>query len=205
MTSPVPIGILPQYVAFYLEGMLFCTDAGLRAAEEVRAALDLGAQHAPNTDEWYESSLAIVNGVQSLAQNAAAVSRYLWPSGKKSAHIARGQRLLEGLGIPDDSPLKDRHLRNCLEHFDERLDHFCNTLLAGRILPTYVGPVGPTPEIPTFLFRAYYTDVAVFEILGERVQMQPILDALRELHDRLIDCSLNGGGFSRNSSPPTGA
>jgi hypothetical protein len=197
----MPDGIWPPYEAFYLEGMLFCTDAGLRAADEVRAALDFGAQHKPDSSEWYEASLAIVNGVQALALNAAAISRYLWPSGKDGARAARGERLREGLHVADDSPLKNREPRNHLEHFDERLDDFCNTLVAGHILPTYVGPLGPDPEVPTYLFRAYYTDVGVFEILGKRFEMQPLLDALKELHERLVECGSNGRRLPRRSSP----
>lgn len=203
VTSPVPDGIWPPYEVFYLEGMLFCTGAGLRAADDVRAALDFGAEYAPDTNEWYEASPSILNGIQALALNAAAVSRYLWPGGKDTTRIARGERLRDGLSITDDSPLKNRDLRNHLEHFDERLDRFCSTLLAGRILRTYVGPIGPPPEVPTYLFRAYYTDVGVFEILGKRFEMQPLLEALQELHDRLVDCSSGRGRLARTPLPPT--
>lgn len=205
MTDTVVDGIWPPYEAFYLEGMLFCTEAGLRAADDVRAALDIGAQHLPASSEWQEAALVIVNGVQTLAINAAAISRYLWPAGKDAARLARGRRLREGLRVAEDSPLKNRDLRNHLEHFDERLDAFCGTLLAGHILPAYVGPIPPTPEVPTYLFRGYYTDVGVFEILGKRFETQPILDALQDLHASLVECSSNGRRLHRPSNSTTGA
>ena len=72
-------------------------------------------------------------------------------------------------------------LRNDIEHFDERLDEFCAHVTAGGILPTYVGPMVADPEIPTHLFRAFYTDVGVLEILGKRYPVHPILDELRRI------------------------
>lgn len=186
-------GIWPPYEAFYIEAMLFSTTAALEAASRVQSALELGSPHPPASNEWQESALAIVNGVQTIAGQAGAISRYLWPSSKKQPHLLRGERLRVGLAVRDDSSLRNRELRNCLEHFDERLDEFCQTLVAGRILASYVGPLGSEPEIPTNLFRAYYTDVGVFEVLGRRFEMTPILDEVRELHDRLSECSANSG------------
>jgi hypothetical protein len=205
MTDKLPAGILPPYEAFYLEAMVMCTGVALRAAEDVRLALEFGAQHAADSAEWQESAESIINGIQVLALQAAAVSRYLWPVRKEELHRARGARLREGLDVSANSPLKNRDLRNHLEHFDERLDDFCQTLLAGHILPTYVGPIGPDPEVPTFLFRAYYTDVAVFEILGKRFEMVPILNAIQELNDRLVECASRGRRLPRCSVAPTGA
>lgn len=172
--------------------MLFSTTSALDAASKVQSALEAGALCALASHEWQENALVIVNGVQGIALQAGVISRYLWPSSKQPLHLARGERLRAGLGIRDNSSLRNRDLRNALEHFDERLDDFCQTLIAGRIIPTYVGPLGEEPEVPTFLFRAYYTDVGVFEVVGKRFEMSPILDAMQDLHDRLLACSENG-------------
>lgn len=185
-------GVWPPHEAFYIEGMLFCTTAALRAADDVQAALEFGAQHSPSGPEWQESARAILDGVQTLALQAAALSRYLWPARTKEPHVSRGTRLRSGLGVADDSCLRNRELRNALEHFDERLDDFCQTLVAGIILPTYVGPLGPEPEVPAHLFRAYYTNVGVFEVLGERFDMTPILEEVERLHDQLLAAARHG-------------
>lgn len=186
MVEELPDGIWPPHEAFYIEGMLFCTAAALRAAEDVHAALERGAQHSPSSPEWQESARLILDGVQTLALQAAALSRYLWPAREKEPHLSRAERLRVGLGVLNDSAIRNRALRNALEHFDERLDEFGRSLMAGVILPTYVGPLGPEPEGPAHLFRAYYTDCGVFEVLGERFQMIPILDEMRKMHERLL-------------------
>lgn len=134
----------------------------------------------------------LLDGVQTLALQAAALSRYLWPVRTKKLHLLRAARLRSGLGISDDSCLSNRDLRNALEHFDERLDEFCRTLVAGIILPTYVGPLGEQHEVPRHLFRAFYTDIGVFEVLGERFEMAPILEEVEELHERLLAAACNG-------------
>ena len=192
MRDTLPEGIWPPHEVFYIEGMLFCTSSALRAAEDVHATLESIAEHALSASVWQESAKIILDGVQTLALQAAALSRYLWPARTKKLHLLRAARLRSGLGISEDSCLSNRELRNALEHFDERLDEFCRTLVSGVILPTYVGPLGEQHEVPRHLFRAYYTDIGVFEVLGERFEMAPILQEVEELHERLLAAACNG-------------
>ncbi|HET7584592.1 MAG TPA: hypothetical protein VFK13_06765 [Gemmatimonadaceae bacterium] len=201
MSDQAVRGIWPPHEAFYIEAMLFCTTTALEAAAEVQAALEFGAQHAPASEEWQDSARTIVNGVQTIALQAAAISRYLWPVRTKEPHLSRAHRLRSGLAVSDDSCLRDRELRNTLEHFDERLDEFCQSLIAGVILPTYVGPLNGEPEVPTHFFRAYYTNIGVFEVLGNRFEMTPFLEEIQGLHARLWACGQSGGRIP--PSPPT--
>jgi len=196
MTHGVPDGIWPPHEAFYIESLLHSTASALRAADEVREALEAGSRCAPSSPEWQECALSIVNGVQALVAQAAAISRYFWPARSKEPHLSRAARLRTSLGVVESSPLRSRDLRNHLEHLDEKLDEFCGRLTAGVILPTYVGPQGPDPEVPTYVFRAYYTDVGVFEILGKRFEIQPVLDEIHALHNRLVHCAEHGGRLS---------
>jgi hypothetical protein len=199
MTDDLSHGIWAPHEAFYLESMFYCTNTALRAADEVHDALANGAQLAPSSPAWQECGLIIVNGVQTLAVQAAALSRYFWPARAKEPHLSRAARLRAGLGISDDSRLRNRDLRNHLEHFDERLDDFCRHLRAAVILPTYVGPIGPETDVPQRFFRAYFTDVGVLEILGHRFELQPILEDLQLLHDRLAKCLDSGGRISASN------
>lgn len=186
-------GIWPPHEAFYLEAMLLSTTLALRAADDVREALEIGSHYPPSSAEWQISALTIMNGVQSLALHAATLSRYFWPARNTESCNSRASRLRSGLGIADSSSLHNRDLRNRIEHFDEHLDEFCRVLQAGVILPTYVGPSEPESGVPTYRFRAFYTDTGVLEILGHRCELQPVLDELQLLHDRLTACAKSGG------------
>ena len=83
----------------------------------------------------------ILDSLQNLIAKAAALSRYFWPArdGKNQVHKRRADLLCRAFAVNDGSPLKDRELRNCMEHFDERLDHYLSKLIIGHIIPSYVG------------------------------------------------------------------
>lgn len=193
-------GIWPPYEAFYIESLLHSTGIALRSADEVQSALVAGREYAPSSQEWQDCAFTIISGVQTVVVQAASVSRFFWPARVGEVHLSRAQRLKTALEMSEESPLRSRDLRNRLEHLDELLDDFCGQLTAGVILPTYVGPIGEESGVPTHLFRAYYTDVGVFEILGHRFEVQPILNELRFLHSRLLRCVANGVRLPDNRS-----
>lgn len=185
-------GIWPPYEAFYLESMLFCTSSALRSVAELQAALEAGSSAEPSTREWQAASETILSSIQNIALQGAALSRYFWPAREREPHASRARRLREGLQVRDDSPLRNRELRNQMEHFDERLDTFVQDGVVGTIHPAYVGPYPGEPEVPAYLFRAYYTDRGVFEVLGQRYEMQPFVDEIAAIHDRIHACCRSG-------------
>lgn len=198
MASHTDPSIWFPHEVFYLEALLYCTTAALRAGRDVQSALKTGSRHTATTPEWQRCAFAIMNGVQTITIQAAALSRYFWPSSKAPTSRARAQRLREGLGIGERSPLRSRELRNRWEHFDERLDAFCKEHRAGVVLPSYVGPKPPESEVPTIAFRAYYTDVGEFEILGDRFDVPMVLTAIEEVHIRVVSCLDRGGRIPRS-------
>lgn len=202
MTSNQPQGIWPPHEVFYLESMLLCTSAALVAADDLRAALRRGAYHSQDSQEWQDCAYIVVNAVHTMATQAAALSRYFWPIRDREPHKSRAARLRASLAVSEKSPLRNRDLRNRLEHFDERLDEFCQNFVAGVILPTYVGPLQVPGGVPTHRFRAYYTDIGVLEVLGVRLELQPIVDEIHDLHNRLVNCGERGGRLPDHISGP---
>jgi len=198
MADSTNIGIWPPHEVFYIESLLHSTGAALRAAEDVRTALNEGSHFEPTSAEWQQHAFNILSGVQSLVLQAGSISRFFWPARAKEPHASRALRLRTSLSIGDDSALKNRALRNRLEHLDEHLDTFCGGLIAGVILPSYVGPSAPASDVPTHVFRAYFTDIGVFEILGDRFAIQPIYDEIDRLHDLLVECIESGGRLPRH-------
>ena len=94
-------------------------------------------------------------------------------------------QLRELYGLTDESPLKNRKLRNQLEHFDENLDlYLSNKPIVGYILPAYVGGLIESDGVPAHLFRAFYIDVGLFEVLGIRHEVQPLVDELYKIYGR---------------------
>lgn len=202
VNGPVQYGILPFYEAFYIDSMLLNTQSAIVSWERVSECLRMidgeVAEHAQIDCATEE----ILDSLQNLIARAAALSRYFWPArdGKNQEHKKRADQLCRAFAVTDESPLKDRELRNCMEHFDERLDHYLSKLIIGYIIPSYVGPAPGQTEVPQHVFRAYFVDIGTFAILGTHYQIQPIVDEISRLHSILLQCNTEGGRLPRGSA-----
>lgn len=96
----------------------------------MREGLDRRIKFEAGSAEWQDCAREIVDGIQALVTQGAALSRYFWPARNNALHNARAAQLRQGLQVREDSPLRNRNLRNHLEHFDERLDLFCEDMSA---------------------------------------------------------------------------
>lgn len=183
--------IWPPFEAFYIESMLFNSgwaieslDYVIRAMQQIESGSGDGPDHA-----------MLLTHLQNIVTQGASLSRYFWPS--RRAYDARGALLREAFAMRDDSPLRERDLRNAMEHFDERLDDYLRTDVVGVVLPEYVGPMPSTGDVAGHFFRAFFIDVGVFQLLGERYPMQPIADEIVRVHNLLIQFRESGGRFAR--------
>jgi hypothetical protein len=188
--------IMPLYEAFYIHSMLFNTQSAVHSIDQLNKLLHTLAENkrAINPSETEE----ILNLLQNIIVQGAALSRYLWPVRK--GHAKRGQMLRNYLKVNDDSPLKTRDLRNDIEHFDEKLDLYLANGLVGYILPQYVGLQPENDGVPYHVFRAYYVDVVIFELLGKRYEIQSLADEISRLHTLLIQFDINGGRLSQREA-----
>lgn len=82
-------------------------------------------------------SHSVLDELQNIIVQGAADSRYFWPS--NDAHEARGRELREMFRVTEDSPLRSRSLRNMIEHFDEKLDHYLAKGIVGHVIPSVSG------------------------------------------------------------------
>lgn len=107
-------GIWPPSQAFYVEAMLFCTTSALSSVSIVSDYLE--------TRKSSLSQSEMLDQLQNIVAQAAAISRFLWPPAKAEMHQRRGKRLRSLLSTDDSSALMSRDLRNMIEHLDEHMD-----------------------------------------------------------------------------------
>jgi len=179
--------IWPPYEAFYIRAMLFDADIAVAIMEHIEEkALDWrpGGIFKDIGQRDFLASLQI------LILHGAALSRYFWPVRKD--HEARGEQLRKVFGVDDYSALKNRELRNGIEHFDERLDVFLTGNPVGQFLPEYVGEIPSSAGAPKYFFRAYYPKEKIFELLGVRYQMEPIVEEVLRVHALLMAMDKTG-------------
>jgi hypothetical protein len=177
-------GIWPVYRVFYLESMRFITTSATNSILELNRNLQLW-------EEGNHSLLdrsSILNPVQNIVLQGAALSRYFWPvKAQKSLHKNRAEFLRDKFKMTDKSPLKSRDLRNIIEHFDEKLDEYLEHDIAGHIIPEFVGDLSEQREVPVHVFRAYDPTTATFEILGHQFHISPIADEIVRVHVQISD------------------
>lgn len=184
--------IVPLYEVFYIHGMLFNTQSAVHSIDHVSKLLHTLSESKRSIQP--SETEDILNHLQHIIVQGAALSRYLWPVRKE--HAKRGLMLRNSLKVTDENPLKARDLRNDIEHFDEKLDLYLANGLVCYIFPQHVGLLPENDGVPCHVFRAYYVDVGIFELLGKRYEIQPISDEIWHLHSLLIQCDINGGRLS---------
>lgn len=79
-----------------------------------------------------------------------------------------------------------------VEHYDKYFDDYLRANIAGQYIPEYFGPSPPNDRGPLMIFRAYFTDVDHFESFGESYAIKPLVVAMFELNEMLLE-SLGGG------------
>jgi hypothetical protein len=187
--------IWPPHQVFYIHSMLFNATSAMRSVEHINALMAAVRENSPENPYAVLYGGRFLSEFQNLIVHAAALSRYFWPV--KEGHRWRGMQLRQAFQMPDDSPLRARGLRNAFEHFDEQLDDYLEKGIVGHILPEYIGPFSEADGVPVHLFRAYYVDTAVFQLLGNRYEVQPIVEEVGRLRDQLQKMDNSGGMFGR--------
>jgi hypothetical protein len=189
--------IWTPHQAFYIQSMLFNTEAVFRSVSQIQALMAVTRENNPEDPYSPLYGGRFLNELQNIVLNAAALSRYFWPVRKN--HHWRGGQLREVFQINENSALYSRDLRNAIEHFDEKLDAYLEGGIAGQILPEYIGPFSESTGIPIHIFRGYYVDTGVFQLLDNRYEVQPIIDEVARIDHQLRKMNESGGVFLRKA------
>ncbi|MBZ5672320.1 MAG: hypothetical protein LAO04_21690 [Acidobacteriia bacterium] len=181
-------GIHPPYEAFYIRSIAYSAgrarDAFLRfeAAKAVRDTADNQ-----------------VSSIHEALGHATSLSRFFWPSGLRSRSSAasekpkaalkklkdaRALKLRNAFDLNDESPLKNRKLRDSLEHFDERLDSYLLKQDCGYFFPdAMIGDLEAADNPVGHLFKLVDPDRACFVLLGEAHYFGALRKEVERIHD----------------------
>lgn len=190
--------IWPPHEAFYISSMLFNAQSAMRSLTQINAVMHVVAENSPEDPIAALPVFHLLGELQNLVIQSAALSRYFWPA--RRAHEWRGAQLRKALRMSDDSPLRSRNLRNAIEHFDEQLDLYLENGIVGNILPEYVGPFEEHGDVPVHMFRAYYVDTGVFELLGNRYEIGPLAKEVGRIYEQLRKMDSDGSRLDRRDA-----
>jgi hypothetical protein len=150
----------------------------LLAADDLNDGMGQGT--SPNADIQ-----RVFFALQNLLSAAANISKALWGSSPKAAE--RRQALRGSLGVADDSPLRNRDLRNHFDHFDERLDKWDSLSRNHNYVDFLIGDrasMGGPGLSDVDVFRHYDPQRAVATFWGDEYNIQAIVTAAAELYER---------------------
>lgn len=190
--------IWPHYEVFYISSMQFNCQSAVRSMARVSRVFEQLPSQPTHDDIAALPSQSILNELQNVVVQGAALSRYFWPVRK--GHEKRAERLRRAFSVGESSPLYDRNLRNAIEHFDERLDKYLGAGIVGYIFPEFVGHRPAEEGVAGHFFRAYFVDVGVFRLLDEEYPVESLIQEIFRLNGLLEAMSSQGGRLSSGGS-----
>jgi hypothetical protein len=163
-------GINPYQEVFYIQSILTCAKLSMAAFNRYAASVIEEDDH----DTFYH--------LQDALTQAAAISRYFWPSKNEGVQKLRAERLRQAFLMTETSPLKDRQIRNAMEHFDERLDKFLLSDPMGQIIPgPIVAPHHTVDEVVGSVFRLVDPWELIIVLFGEKYSFMPIYEEVERI------------------------
>lgn len=178
--------IWPPYEVFYIESLLTLTRTAISHYENLDAIIT-------NQQLFDEDPNLLIDLAENIINQAAAVSRYLWPVRKHRVHELRGEKLREALKIKPDNILFSRDVRNFIEHFDENLDKVFNKpVVAGNFHPSLVVFNSSELNEVTFVFRAYIVNEFKYKSFDRQVDIRPIVEEIYRIYNILIEFNQTG-------------
>jgi hypothetical protein len=154
---------------------------------------DQGFWNLPKRDEgvwqfWYaiEAFLRATGNLSKIFWPPRALDEKLRPMTKK-----RGEQLRRILEVSNDSPLKNRTLRDHFEHYDERIDEW---YAAGRgdVIDSNLYPRQSLAKRKGY-FRNFDPEEWVLFFVGDELALKPMIEFVKTLQQKVSQPLLDRG------------
>ncbi len=173
--------IFPPYKVFYIESIKINCEIAFNSVEIVN-------QEIENHEKTNEINYNLVLGnIQNIILQAGNISKYFFPITKSEISLDRAKELREIFLIKNSNVLRNKKLRNAIEHLDEKMDVFFQTFKAGNFFPAYIGYEQENKENLNVFFRAYFLDSQRFVILNDSFKITPLMEELERIYDMIED------------------
>lgn len=155
----------------------------------------------PEKSSYFHSE--VFRGIHSFLTHASNVSKILWPGLPKQKpnesdeqykqriskikKVHRAVELRDELGLPEEHTLRNRQLRDHLEHFDERIDDWEEHSQNKNFAQDIIGPENAIVGlVKTDMMRWFNPTNGTFLFRGETFSLQDIATALENLLPILV-------------------
>jgi len=184
-------GIHPPSEAFYINSILYSAGRAREAFQRFDVARSL------NDTEAFQ-----VSSVHEALGHSGALSRFFWPSYYKKESKAlrslkeqRAKKLRAAFALTDTSALRDRGLRDFLEHFDERLDQYLLRHDSGYFFPgAQIGDssLALADDPKGHIFKLVDPSTCCFVLLGEKHYFADLRKEVERVYELVNEMDKNG-------------
>lgn len=144
------------------------------------------ALQSGGTKELFDHVMNFINRV-------AAVSRIFWPTWCKDKNEneraqKRGRLLREVLSLGETHAIKNKTLRNHLEHFDARLDEWAEKSRNRNIIKKFIGPrsaIGGGGIDDGDIIHHYDYENKIYSFRGEKFSLQELANGIDDIYSRV--------------------
>ncbi len=189
----------PRFLDAYVNEVRTQTMYAAQAIESLNFALQelhaAGREHGKR--EFFHRE--VFRAIHSFLAHTSNTSRLFWPSVPARRHseqahryaarlstldrVQRAEALRDAFALVDDSPLRARTLRDHLEHFDERMDHWRTTSVRQNMVNDMIGPLNAIQGIePSDMFRCFDPGSKSFIFRGETFDLQSLATEVGRVH-----------------------
>jgi hypothetical protein len=192
-------GVFAPFEAFYIHSIIYSSSRALGAFERFDVSVALK-----------DSDANKVSAIHEALGHAAALSRFFWPSGTgakttkalKTLREARAAKLRAAFQMDETSPLRNRRLRDALEHFDEKLDRYLLEHDAGSFFPAAMVGDSVLAEDPSgHIFKLVDLRKQVFVILAQPYSFAAVRAEVVRVHELVIAMDKNGSRLASTDVP----
>lgn len=142
---------------------------------------ELRKEHNIDSDRFWYS-------IQSFLVSVANISKILYPSpNSKPINKMRAERLRQSLSLPEDSILSSKSLRNCFEHYDEKLDDFQksnNGIFIEKAICD-IGGIAVNGETTGFYMKHFNPRTNVLSFKGTKYNLQDVVNEIMVLKEKV--------------------
>lgn len=178
--------VWPHHIAFYEESLRSRVTSALNSVEVANSIIQTLPSEEPLSSDWRR---VLLDEMQNIVIQSGAISKFFWPprNGKNELHKKRGEFLQKLFNIKPDSPLKSRKVRDHIEHFDEKLDNYLydpQKPVSGYIFPELVADIDDNEGTPHHIFRGYYLQTGIFQILNEQIEINSLVEEIVKISEK---------------------
>lgn len=177
--------VWPHHIAFYEESLRSRVTSALNSVEVANSIIQTLPSEEPLSSDWRR---VLLDEMQNIVIQSGAISKFFRHlEMERMNYIKNAVNFFKSYLILNQTPLKSRKVRDHIEHFDEKLDNYLydpQKPVSGYIFPELVADIDDNEGTPHHIFRGYYLQTGIFQILNEQIEINSLVEEIVKISEK---------------------